>query len=128
MAMSCPDRPGLPLLDYRVVEFAASLPTDMKLYRGCTKWILRQILYKYLPKELIERPKMGFGVPVDAWLRGPLKEWAEDLLNENRLLKEGFLNPEPIRALWKDHLSGRRNWHHQLWNVLMFESWIGKTT
>jgi asparagine synthase (glutamine-hydrolysing) len=117
----------VPFLDHRVVEFAWKLPLSLKIRNGQGKWILRQVLYKYLPKELVERPKMGFGVPIDAWLRGPLREWAEDLLSEDRLLKEGFLNPKPIRALWNEHLGGRRNWHHQLWNVLMFESWIEKT-
>jgi len=117
----------VPFLDHRVVEYAWRLPIDYKIRDGQSKWPLRQVLYKYVPKELIERPKAGFGVPIDSWLRGPLKDWAEALLDERRLRSEGYFRPEPIRQMWATHLSGRAGMHHHLWVVLMFQSWLETT-
>jgi asparagine synthase (glutamine-hydrolysing) len=114
----------IPFLDHHVVEFAYQLPLSMKIQNGESKWILKQVLDKYIPRELMERPKMGFGVPIDSWLRGPLRDWAESLLDESRLKQEGFFHAEPIRKKWNEHLSGSRNWQHHLWDVLMFQSWL----
>jgi asparagine synthase (glutamine-hydrolysing) len=114
----------IPFLDHEVVEFAWRVPPSMKIRDGQGKWLLRQLLYKYVPKELIERPKQGFGIPLDRWLRGPLRQWAEFLLDADRLRREAYLDPAPIRKKWEEHLSGRRNWQYLLWNVLMFQAWL----
>lgn len=123
-AMACSLETRVPMLDHRVAEFAWRLPLDFKLRNGETKWILRQILYRHVPRQLIERPKTGFAVPIDSWLRGPLREWAESLLSVQALTRAGYLRPEPIRKLWLEHLGGKRNGYAQLWNVLMFQAWL----
>lgn len=113
----------VPLLDHRVVEFAWRLPLSLKIRHNQGKWILRQVLYRYLPPALVDRPKMGFGVPVDVWLRGSLRDWAEALIDRKRLKEEGFFHPALVREKWDQHLSGRRNWSYHLWDILMFQAW-----
>jgi asparagine synthase (glutamine-hydrolysing) len=113
----------VPLLDHRVVEFSWRLPGDAKLRNGTTKWLLRQVLYRHVPQGLIDRPKMGFGIPIGEWLRGPLRDWAEGLLSEQRLREAGLLDVRQVRRCWQEHLSGRHNRQYQLWNVLMLEAW-----
>jgi asparagine synthase (glutamine-hydrolysing) len=113
----------VPLLDHRVVAFSWSLPPHLKVRGGRSKWLLRKVLDRYVPRSLIERPKMGFGVPIDAWLRGPLREWAEALLMPARLAAYEFVRVEPVRRAWQEHLEGTRNWQYPLWTVLMLQAW-----
>ncbi|MGB6758254.1 MAG: asparagine synthase (glutamine-hydrolyzing) [Xanthobacteraceae bacterium] len=113
----------VPLIDHRVVEFAWRLPENVKVRNGTSKWLLRQVLNRHVPSELIERPKMGFGIPLGEWLRGPLRDWAETLLNEQRLRQAGLLDAGMVRRYWADHLDGRRNWQYLIWDVLMLEAW-----
>lgn len=117
----------VPMLDYRVVEFSQRLPASMKLRNGQSKWLLRQVLCRHVPAALVDRPKMGFGVPIDRWLRHELRDWAETLLDPTRLRHEGFLNADMVQQRWREHLSGAIPWHYLLWDVLMFESWLEST-
>ena len=113
----------VPLLDYRIVEYAAGLPSSLKLSHGETKYPLRKILSKYVPSALIDRPKKGFSIPLGNWLRGPLRDWAESLLSQNALSEDNLFKSEIIRSTWEDHLSGKANFEYKLWGILMFQQW-----
>jgi asparagine synthase (glutamine-hydrolysing) len=117
----------IPMLDQNVIEFAWSLPFSTKYFNNEAKWPLKQVLYKYVPKKLIDRPKMGFSVPLGDWLRGPLRDWAEELISEKRLKNEGYFDSLMVRTMWDEHLSKKYNWQHKLWNVIMFQSWLDNT-
>ncbi len=114
----------VPFLDHRLVEFSWTLPRIQKIRGREGKRALRRVLYRHVPQTLIERPKAGFGIPLGAWLRGPLRDWAEELLSEDRLRREGFFHPEPIRRAWMDHLAGTRRLESSLWTILMFQAWL----
>ena len=118
----------IPLLDRRVVEFAWRLPRNMRMRGGQSKWMLRRILYRHVPRGLVERPKRGFAVPVAAWIRGPLRDWAEALLDARRIDREGYLESAPIRRRWHDHLAGSEDYSDSLWAVLMFQAWLESET
>ena len=122
MAVSLETR--VPLLDHRVLEFAWSLPLGLKVRDGRGKWLMRELLARHVPRELTDRPKMGFGIPLNQWLRGPLRDWAEAHLDESRIRREGYLDPAPIRTKWQEHLEGDHDWSYLLWDVLMFQAWL----
>lgn len=112
-----------PLLDHRIVELAWKMPLNMKIRNGQGKWLMRQVLYRHVPRKLVDRPKRGFGLPMGRWLCGPLKEWANNLLLEERLADEGYFHPEPIVKMWHEHLAGKNDWQYQLWPILIFQAW-----
>ena len=114
----------IPFLDHKLIEYVWKISHSHKFKKGQGKWILKKILSKYVPNNLTERPKMGFGIPVDSWLCGPLKDWAENLLDQTRLQQEGYFETKLIREKWKEHLSGKRNWQYDLWSILMFQAWL----
>jgi asparagine synthase (glutamine-hydrolysing) len=118
----------VPLLDHRVVEFCWRLPGHAKIRGNTSKWLLRQVLYRHVPPALVERPKMGFGIPLGEWLRGPLRDWAEALLDERRLREAGLLDATIVRRHWREHLDGGRNWQYLIWDVLMLEAWRERWT
>jgi asparagine synthase (glutamine-hydrolysing) len=118
----------VPFLDRAVFDFAWRLPLSMKLHDGTTKWLLRQVLDRHVPRDLIERPKMGFGFPIGTMLRGPLRSWAEELLGERRLESQGILDPAPVRHAWSQLVSGRRDLAHELWAVLALQAWMDRWT
>jgi len=123
-AMSCSLETRVPMLDHRVVETAWKMPLNYKIRNGESKWVLKQMLYRYVPKDLIERPKMGFGIPLAEWLRGLLRDWADELLDYDRIKREGYLNVDIIRKLWTEHLSCKQDWSYHIWSVLMFQAWL----
>ena len=124
MAVSLEAR--VPFLDHRIIEFAWNIPFRYKYRKGKGKWILREVLNRYVPRELMDRPKMGFSVPIEDWLRGPLKDWADNLLEEQKLHEQGFFDASLVRKMWEEHKSGKRRWHAQIWRILVFQMWLSE--
>jgi asparagine synthase (glutamine-hydrolysing) len=118
----------VPFLDHRAIEFAWTLPLRFKVRDGEAKWILKRVLNRYVPRELVDRPKQGFAIPIDGWLRGPLRTWAGDLMSEQRLRADGFFDAAAVTRTWTEHLSGARDWGAQLWTVLMFQAWLHRAS
>ena len=118
--------PRVPFLDHRLVEFGWRVPFKYKFRDRQGKWILRQILYRYLPKSMVDRPKKGFGVPIENWLKGPLSDWAENLLDEKELNQQGFFDSALVKKMWDEHKEGKRRWHVQLWRLLIFQMWFAE--
>ena len=114
----------VPMLDHRIVEFAATLPTELKFRDGEAKWILKQVLYRHVPKQLVDRPKMGFGVPIAKWLRHELLDWADELLNDPEIRKLSHLAYHSIDQKWQQHRQNKANWEFHLWDILMLHGWI----
>ena len=126
-AMSVSLETRVPFLDYRVVELSSRIPIDMKIRHAKGKWIIRELLNKYVPEQMIDRPKSGFAIPIGDWIRGPLKGWAEDLLAPEKIISQGYFHSEPIQKIWREHLSGDFDWTPKLWGILMFQSWLEET-
>ena len=125
-AMSTSLETRVPFLDHRIIEFAMNLEIGQKIKNGTGKWLLREVLFRYVPKNLIERPKKGFGIPLDQWLRGPLKDWVYETLSESNLKKHGLLNIQEINRKVEEHMSRKYNWQYLIWDVLMFQSWFNE--
>ena len=118
----------VPLLDHRLVEFAWTMPKKMRLRNSTTKWLIREVCYRYIPKEIVDRPKMGFSIPLNAWLSGPLYEWADSLIREDRLTQQGIFNPTAVRKVWDDFLDGKGNYQHGIWGILQAQAWLERWT
>ena len=116
----------LPMLDHRLINYVFRIPIEKKIRFFKGKWILKKVLDKYLPAKLYERPKKGFSVPMAEWLRGPLKQWAEKLIDPKRIERDGYFNPSLVQKKWEEHLSGKKNWESLLWNILIFQLWLNK--
>ena len=126
MAVSLEAR--VPFLDHRFIEFVWNIPFGYKYKKGKGKWILRKVLNRHVPMELIDRPKMGFGVPVEDWLRGPLRDWAENLLEDRKIRDQGYFDAVLVRKMWDEHKSGKRRWHAQIWRILVFQMWLSENS
>jgi len=123
-AMSLSLETRAPFLDKDLMEFAWTLPLKLKINKGNKKWILKELLHNYVPKGLVDRPKMGFAIPLDKWLRGPLRDWAENQISKTRLIQEGYLDQKQIRSAWTSHLASKSSSANRLWSILMFQAWL----